>query len=121
MDTIAAWRQQKEDNLRRDDGWLTLAGLFWLQDGENSVGSDPASQIALPESAPQHLGVISFDGQTATIKTNEPVVLDGQQVTTATLRDDHAEGGPSLVTTGSITFYVISRSDAYAIRVRDTN
>jgi uncharacterized protein (DUF1684 family) len=120
-DEILAWRQTKEDNLRREDGWLTLAGLFWIQEGENTVGSDPASSIALPVGAPEHLGMIDFHDNMATLKTNEAVLMDGQPVTSAVLRDDHAESGPSLVTVGTITFFVIQRSDAYAVRVRDTN
>ncbi len=119
---ILAWRQGKEDSLRRDDGWLTLAGLFWLQEGENTVGSNSDSQIALPAgTTPDSVGVIEFHDGTATLRTNEPVLVDGKQVTTAVLRDDSAEGGPSLVTIGAITLFVIKRSDQFAIRVRNAN
>src|SRR5277367_4453874 len=116
---ILAWRKDKEDSLRREDGWLALAGLYWLQDGENTVGSNPASQVALPiGSTPESVGAIDFRDQQATLKVtcDEPVLVDGKQVTTAVLRDDTVEGGPSLVTLGAITFFVIKRSDQYAIR-----
>ncbi|HUA90031.1 MAG TPA: hypothetical protein VL994_11390, partial [Steroidobacteraceae bacterium] len=35
---VLAWRQQRFESLTSDSGWLTLAGLFWLQDGSNSFG-----------------------------------------------------------------------------------
>ena len=36
---ILAWRQWREERLREPDGWLTLAGLFWLEEGENPFGT----------------------------------------------------------------------------------
>ena len=35
---IASWRIQHVNELAADDGWLTVAGLFWLKEGVNSVG-----------------------------------------------------------------------------------
>src|SRR5437763_1948861 len=62
---IAAWRQQREARLKADDGWLTLAGLFWLKDGENTAGSDPSSAIKLAR-GPAHIGVFEFhNGKTS--------------------------------------------------------
>jgi len=26
---IEKWRQQREENLKAENGWLTVAGLFW--------------------------------------------------------------------------------------------
>jgi hypothetical protein len=35
-----AWRAQADAAMRADDGWLTLAGLFWLHEGVNTFGSE---------------------------------------------------------------------------------
>ena len=43
---IAQWRQQREANLKRDGGWLSVAGLFWLHEGANTFGKDPGNEIA---------------------------------------------------------------------------
>ena len=32
---IAKWRTNHETELKNEDGWLTVAGLFWLKDGAN--------------------------------------------------------------------------------------
>ena len=42
---IEAWRERRLASLKREDGWLTLVGLSWLEQGENAVGSDPKSRV----------------------------------------------------------------------------
>ena len=37
--SILKWRQEMDTNLRRENGWLALAGLFWLRQGTNLIGS----------------------------------------------------------------------------------
>ena len=58
---VQAWRQERETRLKADGGWLTLAGLFWLKEGPNRFGTDPAGDIVLPEaSAPAKAGVFEL-------------------------------------------------------------
>jgi uncharacterized protein len=40
-----AWRAKQEQALRAPDGWLTVAGLFFLKPGVNRVGADPTSDV----------------------------------------------------------------------------
>ena len=47
-DGIEMWRAERERRLTADDGWLTVAGLFFLREGENTFGSDPLQDIVLP-------------------------------------------------------------------------
>lgn len=35
--SIEAWRRQREESLTAPDGWLSVAGLEWLREGENTV------------------------------------------------------------------------------------
>ena len=120
---IEAWREDMERQLRAENGWLTVVGLDWLHEGENTVGSDPSSDVLLPESLPLLVGIIHFhDGQVAfQVLTEAPVRVDGVEVRTVELRHDHAADGPSLVKIGSVTFNVIKRGDQYGVRVRDAN
>jgi uncharacterized protein (DUF1684 family) len=46
---IAEWHEQRLTELKSESGWLTLIGLFWLKDGENTFGSDQANDIVLPK------------------------------------------------------------------------
>ena len=119
---ILAWHAKMEDSLRADDGWLTLAGLYLLQDGVNTVGSDTACDIPLPPaSAPEHVGDIHFADGKATLRvaSDGPVLIDEVPVKSAVLRDDADAAGPSLVKVGAITFFVIKRGNRYAVRIRD--
>jgi uncharacterized protein (DUF1684 family) len=120
---INRWRQTKNDSLRAEDGWLALIGLFWLQEGVNTIGANPKADIPIEAAVvPDQLGTIEFhDGQaTLQVTADVPVTVDDLQTTQAVLRDDAAEGGPSLVKIGSVTFFVIRRGDEFGIRVRDS-
>ena len=121
---IAAWHQSMEDKLRAETGWLTLTGLYWLHEGENTLGSDPASDVILPGNTPEHLGSIEFHDGTATlhITADVEVRVDGVVIAkTNRLRPDTDVQGASLVEIGAVNFFLIKRSDEYAIRMRDRN
>src|SRR4051812_8530919 len=51
-----AWHAQRIERLKADDGWLTLVGLHWLNEGDNVVGSGEDAPVQLPASAPKKLG-----------------------------------------------------------------
>lgn len=116
---ILNWRAMVEERLRAEDSWLTLTGLYWLHEGANSVGSDPASDVWLPESAPQRLGVLDFHDKLARFQGDVPVMIDGTPAQTAALRDDHDPAGATRVEVGSVSFTVIKRGEKYGVRVRD--
>lgn len=123
LDAIEQWRAKRDADMRSEDGWLTVVGLFWLHDGENTIGSDPNSDILLPAHAPTHVGTITFqDGRSELhITTDIPVTVNGDAIQTITLDDDTAEGGATRVHVGNVTFFLIKRSGQTAVRVRDAN
>jgi uncharacterized protein (DUF1684 family) len=119
---IQKWRAERETKLRADDGWLTLCGLFWLKEGKNTVGSDGACDIVLPD-VPGHLGVIDFRAGAATLRVtcDTTVTVDGKPVHEANLQTDADHATPSYVTCNAVTFWVIKRGTQYGIRARDKN
>ena len=56
---VEAWRQQRYAALRREIGWLTLTGLDWLHPGVNTLGTDAAADIVLPQ-GPAAAGTITL-------------------------------------------------------------
>lgn len=118
---ILSWRQMMDDALRQEDGWLTLTGLYWLNEGNNSLGSGDACDILLPPSAPTLLGSIIFRHGIAELQVtaNLEVTVDGIPTQTAVLRDDHDPLGPSRVGVGAVSFIIIKRETQYGVRVRD--
>src|SRR5213083_1584889 len=67
LDEIAAWRKQREERLKADGGWLSVAGLFWLHDGANPFGADAANEIVLPD-GPARAGVFELRDGKVTVK-----------------------------------------------------
>ena len=119
---IESWRRQMEASLRADDGWLTLAGLFWLHEGSNSFGADPASDIVLSAgAAPQRAGVFELCDGVATLRPVEGagVTVNDLPAGVARLRSD-ADGSPDRVGLGSLTLLVIQRGTRMGVRVKDT-
>jgi uncharacterized protein (DUF1684 family) len=118
---IAAWQQHRDKGLRSPDGWLTLVGLFWLQPGDNTIGSGEGNDFVLPAgSAPSAVARIRLDDGTVTL-TN----LSGDR-----LQVNHKPvAGPVVlnyigdnldtVTVDRISFFVIQRGERLALRARD--
>ncbi len=119
--SIEQWRKQREASLLAEDGWLSVSGLFWLEEGENPVGSAPGSRVLLPaDAAPPNAGLIRLTGDRAvfTAASGVRALLNGQPVETAELRSD-AGGNPDIVQIGRLKLLVIKRGERYAVRLRD--
>src|SRR3990172_4606490 len=67
LQKVKDFRATRESNLRREYGWLSLAGLFWLDEGDNPMGSADGNAIQLPERAPAHAGVFTLRGSQVTV------------------------------------------------------
>jgi len=121
---VEQWRVKREARLKSENGWLTLAGLFWLKDGQNTVGTATDCSIVLPlDSAPAHLGTFRFqDGKTAfKAAPGLRVTINDKPAESADLRADDSDGGPDIVAVKALSMYVIHRGDKYAIRLKDRN
>jgi len=102
---IAEWRKQREEGLKRDGGWLTVAGLFWLHDGANRFGKDPKNEIALPDGPPT-AGVFDLH----------------QGKVTVTMGGESRELWPDsldVAKVGRLSLFVIKRGDKFGIRLKD--
>ncbi len=120
--SIEEWRAARLARLTAPDGWLSLAGLHWLEPGRNTVGSAADNSIVV-ERAPPHLGTIELreDGSAAIeLSSDSEALIDGEVKTRAELRDDRAPN-PTNVSFGSANFIVIDRGGRKALRVRDAN
>jgi uncharacterized protein (DUF1684 family) len=123
--SIEQWRALRVARLTAADGWLSLIGLEWLQEGANKVGSAQDNDIVL-QAGPAHLGVVTLDkaGQVhITLADGISATVDGKVVHEATLIDDaHATGNavPTTVAFGTANFYVIDREGRKALRVKDS-
>lgn len=119
---VAHWKSDRLASLTSDTGWLTLNGLFWLKPGENAFGSGSANALHLDNpSLAGEAGTFALEGNTVRFIAgpNAGVTHEGKAVTDIKLASD-AAGEPTLLTSGSLTFYLIERAGHLGIRVRDS-
>jgi uncharacterized protein (DUF1684 family) len=114
------WRQERDAELKREDGWLTLVGLFWLEEGENRFGSGAGNRVIFPEGTAPAAGSFERHGKDVTVKAapGVPLTHDGRAVDTMFLKSD-ADGRPTVLELGSLRFFVIQRGDRVGVRVKD--
>jgi uncharacterized protein len=117
---IETWRAQRVERLKAPAGWLSLVGLHWIEPGESTLGSAKDNAIVLAKGPPK-LGKVNLaDGKvTLTVDPQSGAKIDGSDIASATLRDDH-DDKPSMVTFGTTSFLVIDRGGKKALRVKDT-
>ena len=121
---IEQWRAHREARLRADDGWLTVAGLFWLNQGDNTIGTASDCSMVLPAgSAPAHIGVLHFqDGKTSFRGApGIAVAVNGKPAESAALKSDDDKDGPDELSINALTMYVVHRGDKYGVRLKDRN
>ncbi len=119
---VDAWKQNRDKRLRAEDGWLTLVGLHWLREGDNTFGSAKSNGIVMTAKAPASMGTLTLRDGRVTLKParSAGLTIDGKPVTgPVELRPDNDEKGPTSVKSGSLLFYAIERAGRHGIRVKD--
>jgi uncharacterized protein (DUF1684 family) len=115
---IAKYREARLAELTAPDGWLAVQGLFWLHEGANTAGSDPASAIKLPQRAPMRLGVFTLAGAKVTFTPDPAAHVE--------VAGKHA-GGPvelaggerNAVVSARVSLFLIRRGDRVGLRMLD--
>ena len=73
---LLAWRERYEARLSADDGWLTVTGLHWLDEGVNTVGVDVGNDVLIQcSSGAPALGEFRLDAGDVTF-TPDPAALE---------------------------------------------
>lgn len=119
---IEGWRAKRIEGLKKEDGWLTLVGLYWLKPGENRFGSDAGNPVILPEGkAPAVAGTLTLEGDKVRLNVQPGVALtaDDKPVTPGMEVNADATGKPTILRLGSLTFYLIKRGDRLGVRIKD--
>lgn len=121
---VAAWRAERIAALRAEQGWLALAGLFWLAEGEQSLGAVPGVDIEFPAGAPAAIGSVRRTGAVVSLRVAPGVDarLDGAPITEVVLRSDaDPQRPPDRVHIGErFTFLIVARGDRLGLRLYDS-
>lgn len=120
---IDQWRADREERLTSRDGWMSLAGLYWLDEGPSTFGQAPSNDIVFPTGkAPDFIGTFVKTGSEVrvAIQPGVDVLHDGEPVTGMLLADDLDENTTEL-NWGTLTWYVIEREEgSLAVRLHDS-
>jgi len=118
---IDDWYKQRVERLKEKDSWLSLAGLFWLEEGENSFGSDKSNSIIFPEGkAADFMGWFDLENGEVKIRLKPGIKITNknQPITEMILQNDNS-GKPSILKYKSLSWFVVKRQDKYGIRLKD--
>lgn len=121
QDELNAWYQTRTKSLTAENGWLNLAGLYWLEEGKNSFGSSDHVKIKFPKGTiPAEAGYLELkDGVVTQYAGNGITILvDGKAGTKAVIFDSTSGNAP-VSTYENLRWTVIKRSSKIGIRLRN--
>ena len=104
-----SWLQHRREELAGPESWLGLAGLFWLEEGLNTVGHAIGAAVRLP-AGPEHLGVLRWE--------EGRVFWQPESGGVEELISDR-EASPTVVNYQNLSFFLVDRGGRLAARVRD--
>jgi uncharacterized protein len=121
-ETIEDWHKEKEEVIRKENGWLSLAGLYWLKVGKNRAGSDPSCEVQLPVSVPAFIGSFEHNGKSISFRaeSDQKVNVNGKPTDFAILQPDISDS-PSFITYKDIRMVVIQRGNRMGVRMWDNS
>jgi uncharacterized protein (DUF1684 family) len=119
--TVQDWRTRAEESLRRDNGWLTLAGRYVLKPGENTFGTGEKNDLVFPKGlGPAGMGSVFVEPGKVTVKMVEGLKMKAdaleyteREMGTKTDNRDWVSVGPRAA------FHVIERDGRYILRLAD--
>jgi uncharacterized protein len=118
---IEQYRTARLTELKSESGYLSLVGLFWLKEGANKFGSDPANEIILPkEKVSPVAGVFVLKNGVVRLEApaNSNLTVSDKPVTSLELKSDAADK-PTVLHLGSLSLQIIQRGDQLGVRVKD--
>lgn len=111
---VDAWFTKRIADLKSHDGWLNLAGLYWLHDGMNSFGGGEGNEIIYPEGKiADKAGFFLVKGQQVTMIPAPGLELEERVI----FHPDSTR--PINVSYKSLEWFVIKRDDKLGVRLRD--
>ncbi len=118
---IEQFRAKHEEDYRRQ--YVTLAGLFDLKPGVNTVGSAAASDIKLPSPAPASTGTLVVSQAAVRFEPANGVhaKIKDREITSPTDLASDEKNAADEVVIGGVSFWVHMSGDRRTIRLRDVN
>ncbi|MEJ0037506.1 MAG: DUF1684 domain-containing protein [Gammaproteobacteria bacterium] len=119
---VEQWKARRLASLTSETGWLTLTGLYWLEAGQNTFGRAKSNTLVLDNpSLAERAGSFVVEGRKVRFvaRKGANVTHDGKPVSAIELASD-LTSDPTMLKSGSLTFYLIERVGKLGVRVRDS-
>jgi len=121
---VLEFRHEREAELRKADGWLSVAGLFFLKPGANPVGSAATAAVSLPSGAPPDAGQFFLENGVVRYEpaAGVPALVNDRPVTGGvTLRpaDPKSETPADRLTIGALLLQLHYSGARLGVRLRD--
>lgn len=105
---IKNWDSSRVQALKAENGWLNLAGLFWLKEGQNTYGTHKTNDLVFPKgSAAKKSGTIILKDGVVTL--NDKIIFHSDSVYTP------------VISYHNFNWSIIKREEKYGIRLRNLN
>ena len=120
VQSVEQWRERADASLRRDNGWLTLAGRYVMKPGANTFGTGEKNDIVFPKGlGPERMGTIDVQPGKVTLKLEPGVTMkkDGQEFSERVMGT--ALENRDWVSDGRVSFHIIEREGRYVLRLAD--
>jgi uncharacterized protein (DUF1684 family) len=119
---IDAWHRKRVEDLKGHEGWLNLAGLYWLKEGINTFGSAKENDIVFPEGTIEpKAGVFILKEGRVTLKVLKGVAIESgnQPVSSLVAYPPDSASSAVFMTHDSLEWFVVKRENKYGIRLRN--
>ena len=114
------WKSERLQELKSEQGYLNLAGLFWLKDGESTIGGDTSNIIHFDtKNTSDFLGKVSVKNGEVWYDPMDlkNIYINNLPATRTKLFPDN--GSPIVVTHNDISWFIIQRGEDLGIRLKD--
>lgn len=120
--SVEQWRANRDEGLRKPDGWFSYAGAGIVNLGRSTIGSASDNTIVLPK-GPARIGTLTVNkAGTARFRAERGsgVLIDGKPARGKVVLKDNADGAtPTRVAIGDAWFYLVHMGDVIGWRFRD--
>jgi len=110
------WLHEYDQYNQSEEGWLSLVGLYWLEQGKNTLGSAKENQHRLPNDLPENFGSILVEKDHLIFtRSSNLIKIDDEDFASKNIQLNK-----TTVSIGTYSFTVIKREGNFAVRLKNS-
>lgn len=117
---IRQWHSERIDRLQEPQGWLLLAGMYWIEEPVQTFGTADDVDFQFPDGTlPPYAGRFELNADTVRMYTTDglEIMADGHPLDTSVI---YTPAHATELEYGRLTWLVIQRENLIGIRLYDT-